>query len=63
MIAVTPGGSLALYAVPPAGEPVRVPAGPAAAGAAPTRAALTCRGVGQARFGRISVRAVASVGT
>ena len=63
VIAVTPGGSLALYAVPPAGEPVRVPAGPAAAGAAPTRAALTCRGVGQARFGRISVRAVASVGT
>jgi xylan 1,4-beta-xylosidase len=57
VIAVGPDGSLALYGVPPAGEPVRVPPGPAAGGPAPTRAALTCRGEGEAAFGGISVRA------
>jgi xylan 1,4-beta-xylosidase len=49
-IGLAPGGALATYVGDGAGGQRRVDAGPAAAGAQPTRVALTCRGSGAARF-------------
>ncbi|MDX6684024.1 MAG: xylan 1,4-beta-xylosidase [Baekduia sp.] len=57
-IALAPGGALATYVADASGGPERrVEAGPAAAGSAPTRVALTCRGRGAGRFAFARVHA------
>lgn len=47
-------GTLAASVSADGGPPVAVPPGPAAAGARPTRVALTCRGTGDAQFSAVS---------
>jgi xylan 1,4-beta-xylosidase len=49
-IGLAPGGALATYVGDTAGGQRRIEAGPAGAGSAPTRVALTCRGRGAGRF-------------
>jgi hypothetical protein len=49
-IGLAPGGDLATYVADGVGGQRRVDAGPAAAGSAPTRVALTCRGRGAGHF-------------
>jgi hypothetical protein len=54
-LGLSPGGGLATY-VGQGPQQRRIDAGPAAAGAAPTRVALTCRGRGAAHFASVHVR-------
>jgi hypothetical protein len=56
IIGLSPGGHLATYVDDGTRPLVRVPAGPAAEGSAPTRVALTCRFHGAARFAFARVR-------
>jgi hypothetical protein len=56
-VTVAPDGTLAA-SVRSGGATVPVPAGPAAAGAGPTRVGLACRGTGLARFARLRTAAL-----
>jgi hypothetical protein len=55
LLNVRPDGTIAFYAGRRGGAFARLPGGPAEAGPAPTRTALTCRGTGIARFGSVRV--------
>jgi hypothetical protein len=51
----TPAGAVALYAAGARSTFGRISGGPAEAGLAPTRVALTCRGTGEARVDAVRV--------
>ena len=57
VISATPDGTVAVYVGAGQGAPTRIAGGPAQAGLAATRVALTCRGTGATRVDSIHVAA------